>query len=365
MKHLTHLLTLLATALLFVACSSSSDDVSDNPTTPTDNDTAYPIHLQMSLAQPVTRAGNGRQSTIIDSTQTVYAWSDLTKKDTVWFGAWPLKPDGGTGLRASYVQYFPQQNRNVNFYTIHGQQNYKPNDPFPTEYKHVVAKDQKTDSAYYISDLIYGSRTDVPRQASTVYIPMYHMLTKVQVVLKSLSEALPDAEVKNATVDLIAVKRGVKFKPAKVDTTQLADFDVRGNMVELDDSMYAADDETYDTIRISTAMSPRQVSGWATEDKDGDAVIPPQLFRTFLVTMPNTGIFKNMRLVANVDKVLKSGYKYTFHITLSPAVLKTGIINVVEWDEEDQNSEFANRSVYPGSVSVSTWGSDDVRNIVM
>lgn len=348
----------LAAALLLTACGS--DSTSD---TQTDGDAAYPIKLQLSLddQQASTTTTRARQSTILAANDTVYAWSDYNTTKDKWFGAWRLIADGSNGLSSpDRVKYFPRDRSYIDFYAIHGKQHFDNDDNFPaTGYTHTVSKNQIPDTAYLNSDLLYGSLWEVPRQTSTVRIPMYHMLSKVQVIIKSGSDALGDRYLQGATVQLVDVERSVTFTPAKVNQTDLADFDTRGNMLTLGTAKR-------DTVTLETAVAPNDNNGgnWRVSSSvNGDCVIPPQKLMTFIVTMPNYGVFKNMVLVADVNKELKSGYKYTFHITISPAFLKLGHITITEWDEETQDGTFDNKSIYPGTVTTEEWGNGENRTI--
>ncbi len=347
----------LAAALLLTACGSdSTSDVQ------TDDDTAYPIKLQLSLddQQGTSTTTRARQSTVLAANDTVYAWADYNADNTEWFGAWQLIADGSNGLSSSdYVRYFPKKGQRINFFAVHGKQHFENNDAFPaTGYVHTVSRDQVPDTAYLNSDLLYGTLYNVPRQTTTVNIPMYHMLSKVQVVIKSGSAALTDAYLQQASVCLIDVHRQVTFTPAKINETDLADFDNRGNMLTI------GTDEP-DSVKMSTVVAPYGSSTWTVRNSNGDCVIPPQELQTFIIKMPDYGVFRNMVLVADVYKVLKSGYKYTFHITVSPAFLRIGHVTITEWDEESQDGEFSNWSINPGTVTVSEWGSEDNRTIEM
>lgn len=339
MKHLNSFPWAVSAALVLTLSACSSDDAVDN--TAVQPDKAFPI----TLTTPLTAASRAAaaQTTTIAKDELVYAWADRNDTKKQWFGAWTLKADGKNGLSPTTqnnLKYFPGGGKTINLYLIHGNFNYTEGADFPSDailYK--VHEDQRTKPGNYLtSDLLYGTIQGVSHQTTAVSVPTYHMLSNVRVILKSGSDALSDADLQNAVVDLVNIQPATNFTPAKTDATSMQTPATRAAMLKTNTT------EKLTTIHINTAISPKANSEWGTDY--GEAVLPPQTLsgnHISVILHPATSgstksPYDGLQLYAEINKELVSGYSYEIHVTVTPTELSVSDITVTNWGTADNRS---------------------------
>lgn len=318
------ILTMLMALVAFTSCYN--DEVADNQKA----DTSRPIVLSSALEK--SRAVT--QDEQIVSGQYVYAWADVASTQASWFNRWLLTANGsGAFTCASGTEkYFPKGNAPVDIYAIHGRYQFAENAAFPsTGYTFSVHNDQTSTAYYCESDLLYGIKKNATYNAEGVNVKFYHMLSKLEVVLKA-SGALTDDDLAGAEVNILGVQAQVTFTPEKLEEAGIADSPTRESMLTLSTEQQAAKTD----IIMNTVVAPKGDTGFGTEV--GEACIPPQSFDTdqFIKIVLHSANYNGTTLYVPLhNQEMHSGYKYTFQVTVN-SHLAYASVAVTPWGVESE-----------------------------
>ncbi|MEY8586006.1 fimbrillin family protein [Phocaeicola sartorii] len=300
-----------------------------------ENETADSWNGEIRLASGVTvQTRANTQATQIQSGETVYVWADKTLSATDYIKAWALTADGSNGFTdPSTPQYYPTDGSTLNFYALHG--NFAPgafteeSTAFPTSaIVHSVEADQSgTDTkAYAKSDLLYAVQKNVARSRHAIQLPFYHMLSKVEVVLKA-GNGKPD--LTGAVVTIVGTKLKADFTPDK--TKDIADVSSgqghRAGMITITGSDNNATPITIRTVTTTDFNSNAEYGEAVVLPKqtlnEGDAFIQ--------VKLSNDAVF-TYKIPAGETLTLESGKKYTYKITVNQTGL-TVTSKIEDWAE--------------------------------
>lgn len=163
-------------ALSLTACEKAGD---------TDNG---PVELRLSSSIEVqTKAGHGLDEAF-KAGDNVYVWVDDAKdvqttvaKENLYV-AKEMTVQSGGALQGD-AMYFPQTGNKVNIYAFHHAKVSLP-PAFGLALTYTVEQDQTSEANYAKSDIAFAKSTDVARTTSIVPLKFYHLLSKVEVVLK-------------------------------------------------------------------------------------------------------------------------------------------------------------------------------------
>lgn len=308
-------MTMAAATMILAGCSNDGNEPADNRN--------GEIRLTSGVTAQ-TRANT--QAEQIQSGETVYVWADKAPSTPDYIEAWTLVA-GGDGSLTGSSQYYPTDGGTLDFYALHG--NFKEaaftenTTLFPTSIIHSVEADQSNTDMYAKSDLLYAVRTGVTRSSSAVALDFYHMLSKVEVALKS-GNGGPD--LRGATVKIVGTKLKADFTPDKSAT--MTDQPARASMIAL--------------TAASNAATPITIRTVTTDNLDantdyGEAVILPkqtisQNTPFIQVTLADNAVFSYK--IPDVGGLsLESGKKYTYKITVNQSGLSV-TSKIEDWTSE-------------------------------
>lgn len=316
----TRLLMTISAAMLTLAGCTNEDQV----------ETIDNWNGEIRLTSGVTTQTRANtQATQILESETVYAWADKVSSTTDYIKAWTLTAGSSNDFTGN-SQYYPTDGSNLDFYALHG--NFKETTftenttVFPASaIVHSVEADQSgTDMKNYAkSDLLYAVQKNVARSKDAVQLPFYHMLSKVEVALKSGNG---NPNLAGATVTIVGTKLKADFTPDKSAT--MTEQSARAGMIAINGSN---NDAAPITIRTVTTTD------FSGNTEYGEAVVLPkqtisQNTPFIQVKLANNAVF-SYKIPDAGGLTLESGKKYTYKITVNQSGL-TVTSKIEDWTSE-------------------------------
>jgi len=315
------MMMMAAAAMVLAACSN--DEESDN--------WAGEIRLSSGLAVQTRANDTNVPDKQIAQGQTVYTWVDkvpISDATTAYINAWTLTA-GGDGTFTGSAQYYPADGATLDFYAMHGNFTFNENDAFPTEaITHAVDATQSTNLGenYLKSDLLYGLKKGVTRSKDAVNLTFYHLLSKVEVALKS---GAGNPDLIGATVTIENTRLKASFTPDKTadinSSTPKTAQDARAGLVTC-----PTDNNDATPIAIATEITTNDFAAGTTY---AAAIIVPQTVAKGtqfikVVLKNNSGTFTYK--VPNDGITFESGKKYQYQITVNQSGLSVAS-DISDW----------------------------------
>lgn len=290
-----------AVALAMTGCSNDENEEMDN----------WNGEIRLSSGVAVQTRAN-TQAEQIQRGETVYAWVDKATTGESYINAWTLTAQGNGSFTGS-SKYYPTDGSTLDFYAMHGNfvsSTFTENETeFPApDVIHSVTDDQSRAENYIKSDLLYAVTKGVTRSSSAVKLQFYHMLSKVEVALKS-GEGEPD--LIGAIVTIEGTQLDAKFEPSK--DKDMSDRQNRTDMIVADG--------TPTSIKIWTAITADE---FGTDTQYAEAVLVPQTIAdnaTFIKVKLQDGATFSYKISDIGGLTLESGKKYTYKITVNQSGL--------------------------------------------
>lgn len=314
-------MTMAAATMILAGCSNDENEPVDN------------WNGEIRLSSGVTTQTRANtQATQIQEGEGVYVWADKASATPDYIKAWKLTAGSSNDFITGTSQYYPTDGSNLDFYALHG--NFKEatftenTTEFPTTaIVHSVEADQSnTDmKAYAKSDLLYAVKKNVGRSSSAVQLPFYHILSKVEVALKS-GDGNPD--LTGATVTIVGTQLKADFTPGKNAT--MTDQSARAAMIAITEG---DNDAAPITIRTVTTTD------FDSNTEYGEAVVLPkqtisQNAAFIQVKLANGAVF-SYKIPEAEGLTLESGKKYTYKITVKQSGL-TVTSKIADWTSEEK-----------------------------
>ena len=310
--------TMAAATMILAGCSNDENEPVDN------------WNGEIRLTSGVTTQTRANtQATQIQSGETVYAWADKIPATPDHIKAWTLTAGNSNDFTGN-SQYYPTDGSSLDFYALHG--NFKEvtftenTTVFPASaIVHSVEADQSnTDMKNYAkSDLLYAVKKGVARSSSAVQLPFYHILSKVEVALKS-GDGNPN--LTGATVTIVGTKLKADFTPDKSAT--MTDQSARADMIAINGSNNDAAPITIRTVTTGDLDS--------NTDYGEAVVLPKQTINAktafIQVKLSNNAVF-TYKIPDGESLTLESGKKYTYKITVNQSGL-TVTSKIENWTQE-------------------------------
>lgn len=278
----------LLAALSLTACEKEGD--MDNG----------PVELRLTSGIEVqTKAGHGLDKAFKEG-ENVYVWVDDAKdtqtevtKENLYV-AKEMTVQSGGALQGD-VMYFPQTGNKVNIYAFHHAKA-KVHPVFGTSLTYLVELDQTKEADYAKSDIAYAKATNVARTTSAVSLSFYHLLSKVEVVLK---EGSGD---QNFLSDISKMEILGTYQGASITLDKTTD----------PDKFTVSTSAMVEAIQIDADVTPKD----ATTETLNEAIIVPQTVAKdadfIKITLKSGGVFTYKLAEATT---FESGKKYKYTIT--------------------------------------------------
>lgn len=308
-------LSMAAVALAMTGCSNDENEEMDN----------WNGEIRLSSGVAVQTRAN-TQAIQIQKDEEVYVWVDKAFIPAQsYIDAWKLTAQGDGYFTTGTSQYYPTDDSDLDFYALHGNfasditeggTEFPENGVVHSVEEYQVDANMKN---YAKSDLLYAVKKGVPRSSDAVNLEFYHMLSKVEVALKS---GVGEPDLEGATVTIEGTKLNAYFRPEK--DKNMTDLQQRAMMISVAEG-------TPTPIIIRTAITEND---FGPGTQYAEAVLVPQKIAqdTFIkVKLQNGATFS----YKNDDPILEleSGKKYIYQITVNRSGLSVSS-DIKDWDLE-------------------------------